>query len=1075
MTCKDKGICGGTMKNFSENTRVQVPAALHLWRLGYEYLDDIKVYDVRTNILTDVFLSSLKRLNPEMTEREAQTLLSRIVSISDNDDLGREFYRLVSGQGGVKLIDYEDPTKNIWQETTEFTCENPDTKDNFRPDVTCFINGLPLAFIEVKIPNNHEGILKERDRIVSRIHNRAFRPFLNITQLMIFSNNQEYETDSTVPIQGAFYSCSSKESVFFNLFREQDKAIIPDYPYREMTEEVENMVLRHRNCVSIKALAEYHTNKSITSPTNRILTSMLSKERILFLLRYGIAYVDKEVKQPDGTLSNKLEKHIMRYQQLFASLAIRKKLDRGIKSGIIWHTQGSGKTALAYYSVLSLRDFYARKKVAVKFYFIVDRLDLMEQAKREFTARGLIVRTASSRNELMADIASSALTENKEGKSEIMVVNIQKFATDKAKVQIDTGYSTHLQRIFFIDEAHRGYDAHGCFLANLLQADQEAVKIALTGTPLLKEERESWRVFGDYIDTYYYDKSIADGYTRKLMREPVETIYKERIEAAIEALAGEVNVKKSDVRKEDILVHEKYMSALLDYIITDFRRFRIEQDDERVGAMIVCQSNPQARKMYDMWQARFALSREMEKERQEELQRQLLRGGDPMLSTYKIKAPLKAALILHDEGDKNFRKDLVTAFKEDQTIDILIVNEMLLTGFDAPRLKKLYLGRTLEGHNLLQALTRVNRPYHDFKYGYVVDFVNIKEKFDETNDRYLRELRRTYEDEGQQMDIASAILEDKDSILSQMQELRDVMFDYTTDNVEEFRKELDTIHDKEQLYKLRSTLAGGKAIMNYVRSYGDAQLKEKVSALAPGAVPLLLTEVNRRIERINLLEGIEHKADVSGIINLTLSELEFEFKKGLSEELRICVNDLRERCERVQAEFDANFDQKEDQYVNLAEEFRAYFHKKGFIPKDTHDARESIAYMDEVMKKIKEINRRNEVLKRKYAGDERFVRVHKRIMERNRDRGSTPLISKSEYAVAEALNEMKKEIDAMLFLNIQILTDNDGEFFKTDSLARISQTLRSLKIPADIEERKYINNLITSEYFGQCNPAYSRR
>lgn len=121
-----------------------------------------------------------------------------------------------------------------------------------------------------------------------------------------------------------------------------------------------------------------------------------------------------------------------------------------------------------------------------------------------------------------------------------MVVNIQKFKEDSEKIQLDNSYSTSLQRVFFIDEAHRGYNPEGSFLANLLEADKDAVKIALTGTPLLKEERESWRVFGNYIDTYYYDKSISDGYTLKLMREPIETVYKEKIKSILDKLAGGV-------------------------------------------------------------------------------------------------------------------------------------------------------------------------------------------------------------------------------------------------------------------------------------------------------------------------------------------------------------------------------------------------------------------------------------------------------------------------------------------------------------------------------------------------------
>lgn len=602
---------------FNENTRVQVPAALHLCKLGYQYLDenDIMVYDHKTNILTDVFLRSVKRINPEVSSEEVSTLYSKVVNMADNADLGREFYALLSANSGVKLVDFENPDNNEWHVTTEFTCHNDETDDEFRPDITCFVNGMPLAFIEVKKPNNHEGILAERDRINMRMSKKCFRTFFNITQLMIFSNNQEYDNTNRVPIQGAFYCCSSLSKAFFNVFREEDKTFVAQYPYLPLSLDIENKVLKHRNCVVLKNLNEYQTNKQPTTPTNRIITSMLSKERFLFLLRYGFAYVERKVELEDGTIGTELQKHVMRYQQMFASYAIRRTLDKGTKSGIIWHTQGSGKTALAYYSVRSLTDYFAKRNVVAKFYFIVDRIDLMEQASDEFAARGLVVHNAKSRTELMDDIASNALTQNSEGKLEIMVVNIQKFKEDKTQVKLDESYNTHMQRIFFIDEAHRGYNPKGSFLANLLEADTNAIKIALTGTPLLREERESWRVFGDYIHTYYYDKSIADGYTCKLMREPVETIYKEKIESILDELAGNVEVKKSDIDRNKIIEHESYLNALLDYIISDFRRFRLQQDDDTVGAMIVCKTNPQARELFRLWQERFGFAKQIEEKK----------------------------------------------------------------------------------------------------------------------------------------------------------------------------------------------------------------------------------------------------------------------------------------------------------------------------------------------------------------------------------------------------------------------------------------------------------------------------
>ena len=1054
------------MSSFTENTRVQVPAALHLCRLGYSYLDDVGLYDVDTNILTDIFIRSVNRLNSELTTLECQQLLDKIVGVAKNDDLGKDFYSMLSSNSGIKLIDYSNPDNNEWHVTTEFTCENTESGENFRPDITCFVNGLPLAFVEVKKPNNHDGILAERERINKRMRNKSYRRFINLTQLMIFSNNQEYDNENRVPIQGVFYSCASKDKAFFNVFREADKSLIKKYQYRDVSEETEKRILKHRNCVVIKNLQEYETNKNIDTPTNRVLTSMLSRERFLYLLRYGIAYVDKAIELEDGTKSTKLEKHIMRYQQLFASLAIRRKLNIGKKSGIIWHTQGSGKTALAYYSVRSLTDFYAERNTVVKFYFIVDRIALMEQASDEFAARGLIVRTANSRKELMDDMRNQSIVKNDSGRAEIMVVNIQKFKEDTTKIKLDNEYNTNLQRVFFIDEAHRGYSPEGSFLANLLEADKDAVKIALTGTPLLREERESWRVFGDYIDTYYYDKSIADGYTLKLMREPIETIYKERIESILDKLAGDVEVKKSDIDKNKIIEHESYLNSLLDYIISDLRRFRKEQNDDSIGAMIVCKTNPQAREMYRLWKERLKVALKVQKRKEEEL----MLAADPMVS-FVLSKPLRASLILHDEGDKLERKAYIEEYKKQLTVDVLIVNQMLLTGFDAPRLKKLYLGRALDGHDLLQALTRVNRPYKDFKYGYVVDFVDIKENFDSTNDRYLRELNRTsdIEETNEKEPVGNAIIVDKDEIMSKMNDIKCVLFNFTCENPEEFRKEIDEIDNKDNLYQLRTVLNEAKAILNQIRSFGDEELKSKINALAMGMIPTLINEVSHRIERINLLENNDHKADVSGIINVALSELEFEFKKGLSEELCIIVNDLKERCERVQAEFDANFDRNEEKYVILAEEFRDYFRKKGFVPQNTKEAKEIVEYMDNVMNKIREINRRNQLLKKKYKGDERFVRIHKRIEEENHKR-EMPLISKQEYEIAENLSQMKSIIDNMIFLNYNILDNEDA--FKHDVLSIIGNKLYELKINATLQDRKYINNLITTEYFQQRNNTY---
>ena len=411
---------------FTEATRVQLTAIQHLVRIGYTYLGKISEsgavpvsatskgapgetsaipYDPETNILVDIFVEQFKKLNPAATV-SAQSVLSDIQKELDDDDLGQQFYKRLTSYSPLRLIDFEHPENNTYHCTAEFTCKNGD--ESFRPDITLFINGLPLVFIEVKKPNNVGGMVAESKRLNDiRFPNKKFRRFINITQLMIFSNNMEYDAKGgVVPIEGVFYCTAAKNEARFNCFREENPkraAIAPfhaNYPYLPIPADLEKRVLMDFNVPVLKENPEYKTNLDINTPTNRVLTSMVSPERLLFLLKYGIAYLHVE-KEKDGQIESRHEKHIMRYQQFFAAMIIREKLAAGATSGIVWHTQGSGKTALSFHLSKVLKDYYAKRNKVAKFYFIVDRLDLLEQATEELSNRGLKVTTANSRTELM--------------------------------------------------------------------------------------------------------------------------------------------------------------------------------------------------------------------------------------------------------------------------------------------------------------------------------------------------------------------------------------------------------------------------------------------------------------------------------------------------------------------------------------------------------------------------------------------------------------------------------------------------------------------------------------------------
>ena len=1073
------------MSKFNEATRVQMPAMVHLTRLGYKYFGKIHeatkgtVYDDDTNILLEVFKKKFGELNPGH-EGEYLQVLRDIRKELNDDDLGRGFYQRLRSVSPVRLVDFENPKNNDFHFTAEFTCKNG--QDEFRPDITLFVNGLPLCFVEVKKPNNHGGMVAESIRMnKERFPNKKFRRFINITQLMIFSNNMEYDTlGGIVPIQGAFYCTGARNSSPFNCFREENPGsmkIAPynrDYPYLAIDKETEKKILSDYNCQVIHTSPEYQTNLGVNTPTNRILTSMCSPERLLFILQYGIAYVRME-REVDGKIESTDQKHIMRYQQMFAAMAIRQRLSEGVKSGVVWHTQGSGKTALSYYLTYILNDFYAKQNKVAKFYFIVDRLDLLEQAKQAFEARGLLVATANTRTELMEQFRQNQAQQGASGQAEITVVNIQRFAEDKEKVNI-TDYATNLQRIFILDEAHRGYKPGGCFLANLFEADKESIKIALTGTPLLKDERASCKVFGSYLHTYYYDKSIADGYTLKIIREDIETSYKERLSDVYDRL--DTLVQKKDIKRSQIIEHPSYVEELARYISDDLRRFRKIQGDDTLGGMVICETSEQARRLYEAFTTKPTGGNRMPIQLHMDEQEWMVAEALPVYVTEK--KPLRVGLILHDSDDKETRKQIVKDFKKNMSIDLLIVFNMLLTGFDAPRLKRLYFGRKLKDHNLLQAITRVNRPYKEMRYGFVIDFADIKRNFDETNEAYLQELNRFNDveetGEGNNTDTFTQVIEDKEEIINQMKQVRQVLFNYSYDNAEEFSSEISTEEDKSILLELKHALESAKNMANIVRTFGDGDMKTQFSKLEITKLPELISEVQRRIGVINQKEAFSVSDETKVLINEAMMDIEFTFSKIGQEEMKIISGgvELKEKWERTITAFTQNFDQEDPEYITLRDAFMQRFKEHGFVIDSIAKFNEESSALDDIIKRLQDMQKRNNVLLKRYKGDEKFARVHKRIREVNKQReskGEKPMFSFLDDELVAILNIIKDDVDSKVYDRNDILKKD--AYFSRTVLALINGCLYHFpQIKPEMDDYKFIQQRISQQYINQYNATY---
>lgn len=1021
--------------SFNENTRVKIPAILHLCRLGYEYISlSNSVIDDRTNIFKEIFTESIIRINPGIDKNEIKKVFENVSLVLDNEDLGQEFYKMLTATSGIKLIDFKNFDNNSFHVVTELSYKNGD--DEFRPDITLLFNGMPLAFIEVKKPNNQEGILAERDRINVRFKNKKFRKFINISQILVFSNNMEYDSESIVPIQGAFYSAPSYQDANFNCFREEEESLISGFLKPE-EELIENVVLKDNNLLAIKHSPEFITNKSESTPTNRILTSLFCRERIAMLLKYSIAYVNSETG---------LEKHVMRYPQFFATKAIEKKIDSGVKKGIIWHTQGSGKTALAYYNVRYLTDYFHSNNIVPKYYFIVDRLDLLNQAHREFTSRGLTVHTVNSKDELLKDFKVRGAIHNLSGQREITVVNIQKFKDD-SDVLKPNDYDINIQRVYFLDEVHRSYNPKGSFLANLINSDRNAILIGLTGTPLIGKDRHSKYIFGDYIHKYYYNASIADGYTLKLIREDIETKYKLVLEKALK----EIDILKGDADKRFVFAHIKFVEPMLEFIVQDFNKSRIRFGDNTIGGMVVCDSADQARIMYKLFIEKYN-SAEVIKEPFHKYEQ----AAEPELGNLYGQKKLTASLILHDEGNTVSRKQEVEDFK-DGKIDFLFVYNMLLTGFDARRLKKLYLGRVIRNHNLLQTLTRVNRPYKNFRYGYVVDFADIRKEFDATNRAYLDELQLEL---GNEIKYYSSLFKTKEEIEEEINEIKEKLFQYDLTNAEIFSQQISSIEDRKTVLEIKKALENASNLYNIIRLYGHFELLEKTDFRK---LNQLYSETSRHLDLLNLKEAVQNNADTTNLLNVALENVIFMFRKVSEDEL-VIADQLKDLLRKTREALASNFDKNDPEFISLYEELKRLFSMKSLDEITQEEMKENIDSLQMIFDKVSELNRINNLLKAKYENDAKYARIHKRILEKKN-------ISNKESEINRILFDIKKQTDEKI-LNNNNLLNNEG-YFGQFMMGTVINSFEKNKINLDPESARFINGCLVKEYFNEYQGVYA--
>lgn len=1014
------------MRNFNEDTRVKIPATLQFLRLGYQYqsMNDSDI-DFNTKIFINRFKPAIEKINRRsFSNGEVRNILDEIHTLIRNNDLGREFYkRLNDVVLDVKLIDFDNILNNDFAVVDElpFTIEKDTDDGSFRPDINILINGMPLAFLEVKKPNNEGTIQAEFDRMLNvRLKNPAYRKYFNLIQFVSFSNNMNYENDGLETTElvksGSFYTTPNGIKTSFSFFREDEKEYHKNYPYLTLDDEFCRSVIKDLGySTSIFDTDEFKTANDTDMPCNRFITSMYDKERFLYFLHYGILYVKGEVP----------EKHIMRYPQFFATRAILNRLKVENKRGIIWHTQGSGKTELSAYANKIIRDYYAKRNTVTRFFFVVDRLELLRQDNGEFSTRYFTVTNCNSRKNFAKQLQTILPTgTGSDAVGEFVVVNIQKFESAIPKARNE--YNSNIQRVFFIDEAHRSYALNGEYFKNLILCDPDAVFIALTGTPLLSKKERSNLKFGDYIHKYFYDKSIADGYTLRIKKEKIDTVVRKQVRNDLEIESDEIDINQADVYESDI-----YVNDLGKYIERDFKNFRLINQDSSIGGMIVCKSNPQAKKIYEWFCANSTLS-----------------AG---LVISDVSDPKQ------DEMNKNNQLD----FKNNGHPDLLIVHYMLTTGYDVKRLKKMYLLRGPQAQSLLQTISRVNRPYKSpdgrvYKYGYITDFVDIEEEYDRTVNDYLKELEKDINiSDDDEYNSLNGLLVDVDTIKKNYENAENALTDIiVATDIEKFSQRLMNFN-KEALLQIKRLL---NTMKDCFTEFMLSNAMEEADKVDIEAIKKKLRATQERIDFINLTSEPVRMMDL--ISNEEVVKLVYDFIRmstkimDLSkfEKSSTSYQDFEKTMSKVQNEIKKNRNKDDVRIITLNEVLKKLFNSMDI--RDVSDLDNLTDKMRKIFEKAEAINKENDRLASIYGNNFAMVKSYQDVLIKR------PELSNKD--VEQALLIIYGEIQNVIELDTLAVQGREG--FIDETKKKVTKLLLKSGLYKSLGLKNWIDILLSDLY-----------
>ena len=718
---------------FSEKHLSQIPALQQLINLGYQYLPPTQAMTERGDRASNVLLENilrdqLKKINRIrykggdylFSEENIQSAIQKLKTVQydglqktneaiyDLITLGTALEQTIEGDSKsftLNYIDWKNPANNAFHAVAEFSVERARSTDTARPDIVLFVNGIPLVVIECKAPDTDveqavsQTIRNQGDEYIPRLFTYA--------QVLLAVNKNE-----------AKYATVGTPKEFWSVWDELEDA------ERDVNTCI-NKALSDRDKDALFsgefASARSHfdelerSDDRLVTEQDRCLHSLCRPERLLEII-FGFIVFDVGSKK------------IARYQQFFlvraAMKRIKQKDNEGRRmGGIVWHTQGSGKsiTMVMLARALSLDPELASPRMIL----VTDRKDLDKQLGNTFAACGLDKERATSGRNLIRHI------KNRVG---IITTLINKF--DKA-LSAEKYVDDSADIIVLVDESHR--TNFGSLAARMRQMLPNACFIGFTGTPLLKEEKNSFARFGSLIEPHYsVRRAIADKAVVPLLYEG-RHVEMEQNQAAIdlwfarhtEDLADE---QKADLKRKYARARELSKTDQVVYMCAfDIsRHFQTTWQNTGFKAQLVADSKATALKYCESLNEIGAVSsevvisppdmREGHEEVGEETTSEVNKFWNKMMARYG--------------SEDQYTKQIIAQFKHSDKPEILIVVDKLITGFDAPRNTVLYLCRKLREHTLLQAIARVNRLHEGKEFGYIIDYANVLGELDKALHTY---------------------------------------------------------------------------------------------------------------------------------------------------------------------------------------------------------------------------------------------------------------------------------------------------------------------------------------------------